>query len=471
MEPHAEEGLCSVSSDPLWPAVARALARGSRMAAPGPSGLRSELLGETLGYKPLAGSIASALVCVLDHYLDGRVPRSSVDNRLFLLPKNKGGVRPIGARERLTSLASRLAAGPLREELEGTASELGQLGMSAAGTQRAAARVHDASRRGFHVLSLDVRNAFNAVSRRAILAALPLDSAARKLVVSLYDGPCYYRSAAPGPTVEASAGVVQGDPLAAMLFANAMAGFLARAATRTRSTHQSVSFTPCPPLSPPAAGASPPSRAPTPQGHWVAFADDVYIMSTSVEWAEMFAVSLQLELSRVGLEVAKGQDKTAILRAPGSSGYSYRSPWMSEWVAEVTWLRCLGVPCAGPTDDGKGAVRTAVDAKIAKATRAVALLRLLEHPQHILAALRVAGSWSRCEYLLSQVPEWAFDDRAVDALAAADLIALGSALGPHGTTTTAHVQSLKQHSQSTLGGSDSAGPHTSSNLPGATPRH
>ena len=200
------------------------------MAAPGPSGLRSELLGEVLGYKPLAAPIATALVCVVDHYLDGRVPRSSVDNRLFLLPKpNKKGKRPIGARERLTSLAARLAAGPLREELEPTAAQLGQLGMSDAGTQRTAARVHGAVRDGLHVLSVDVENAFNAVSRRAVLAALPVTSAARPLVLALYGAPCYYRSPGTGPTIEASAGVVQGD-LAAMLFATTMARILERTA-------------------------------------------------------------------------------------------------------------------------------------------------------------------------------------------------------------------------------------------------
>ena len=415
MGPQAEEGLRRATRDPFWPAIAKALARGSRMAAPGPSGLRSEHLGEILGYKPLAGPIAAALTCVIDFYLDGRVPRSSVDNRLFLLPKqNKGGVRPIGARERLTSLASRLAAGPLREELEGTACNLGQLGMSAAGTQRAAARVHDATRKGYHVLSLDVKNAFNAVSRRAVLHALPEHSSARKLVMALYDGPAYYRSAPPGPTIEATAGVVQGDPLAAMLFANCMAQLLARAATRATRLDANAHFTPCPPAGgpPPAPPTTPAaSAAAAPYGHWVAFADDVYIMSPSVRGAELFAVSLQQELLDVGLEVAKGRDKTAILRAPDGDDHTHRSPWMEEWVAEVGWLRCLGVPCAGrdggggnPTAAGKQAVREQVNLKLAEATRAVTTLCRLEHPQHILTGLRLAGAWSRSEYLLSQVP-------------------------------------------------------------------
>ena len=432
----AEEALRSMTPDPFWPFIARALARSSRMAAPGPSGLRSEHLGEVLGYKPLAGSIAAALTCVIDHYLDGRVPRSSADNRLFLLPKPNGGTRPIGARERLTSLSSRLAAGPLREELEGSASGSGQLGMSAAGTQRAAARIHDATRQGYHILSLDVKNAFNSISRRAVLHALPQESCARKLVVSLYDGPCYYRSAPPGPTIEATSGVVQGDPLAAMLFANAMAQVLVRAATKARLLSPPAVFTPCPPT-----GTS--DTAPAPHGHWIAFADDVYIMSKSVKQAELFALALQRELLLVGLEVAKGKDKTAILRAPEGDDRAHRSAWMMEWVAEVDWLRCLGVPCAGligpssePTDAGKRAVCDEVNRKLGEVTRAVLNLRRLEHTQHILTALRLAGAWCRAEYLLSQVATWAYDDAAVETLAAADVAVLASALGPHGTRLT-----------------------------------
>ena len=427
LAPRAEEGLSGISADPFWPAIARALARGSRMAAPGPSGLRSEFLGEILGYKPLAAPIAAALTCVIDQYLAGQVPRSSIDTRMFLLPKSKGGIRPIGARERLTSLAARLAAGPLRDELEGPARALGQLGMSPAGTQRAAARVHDASRRGQHVLSLDERNAFNAISRRAVLAALPLSSVARPLVMRLYRDACYYRSAAPGPTIQASAGVVQGDPLAAMLFANAMAGILVGAADDARQ--HDVTFTPCPPLVDSPALAQQPAL--DGGGSWVAFADDVYIMSDRVEWAEIFAKALQNKLAGVGLELAKGHGKTAILRAPGPSAL-YTSAWMKEWVAEVTWLRCLGVPCAGPTDSGKRAVRDEVASKVCEASRAVSVLRLLDHPQHILTALRMAGAWSRCEYLLSQAPDWSFDASVVDELAAADLGLLAAALGPHG---------------------------------------
>lgn len=423
LRPEFESRLAELSDDPFWPAIARSLARGSRMSAPGPSGLRSEHLIEVLGHKALAREIADALTCVLSYYHVGAIPSSSVDNRLFLQPKPSGGVRPIGARERLTSLAARLAAGPLRDELEGPACEMGQLGLSAAGTHRVAARLHRAVLLGHHIISMDVKNAFNAVSRRAVLHELPGDSAARPIAVALYGTACHYRPAQ-GDAIQATAGVVQGDPLAALLFANAMARIMHRARERTRIAYR-IDVVPSAPVHelPPAA-----TMPPGVDGFYVSFADDSYVIAPSLSVAERYARSLQVELGRVGLELANGRDKTAVLRALTRPDADYSSEWLSTWVAETTSLRCLGVPLGQETEAGWAEVRAAVAGKVDESAKAVLALTHLRHPQFLMTGLRLAGSWSRCEYMLSQVPAWAVAPDACDTLAAADVEVLAAAL-------------------------------------------
>ena len=74
-------------------------------------------------------------------------------------------------------------------------------------------------------MSLDLRNAFNEVSRGFVLAALPADAIGGTLARSLYstDTPVMIRTPGGRVTLECTRGVVQGCPLAAALFAYAIA--------------------------------------------------------------------------------------------------------------------------------------------------------------------------------------------------------------------------------------------------------
>ena len=426
--------------EPWRQACGAALTKCGRLASPGPSGLRAEHIRSALACRALQAEVMDAWAEVVDGLCAGFVPATLKDGRLFLLPKRGDGLRPVGAGEVLRNVACRVALPQLLESLKERAEELGQWGMSECGAQRAAARIHAARTAGRHVLSVDLSNAFNCISRRYLVGAIPPSAAGRSLVVALYGGPTTMRT--PGGRIElpCTRGVIQGCPLAAALFAYAVAvgpirtaradageGTVATAGP-ARATGQGVTA----PSGPPPPRGQPPgsdrrhdlSRADPINNHdeggpalqddcpvidtW--FADDGHLAFRGDAWgaAATYGRALERRFRDVGLEIAVGADKTALLEAENADA---RPPgdtaaWIRDRAAVVESLRCLGVPLAGRA--GRAQARTKVEKVFHDAAATSRSIRLLQHPQHIVSATRLAGTWSRVAYITGLVPPGAY---------------------------------------------------------------
>ncbi len=433
---HAETGdSVATTGQTRWRrAVLGALAAAGRCAQPGPSGLRAEHVREALAYKPLHERITSALELVVDLLCSGVVPAAMRDTRLFAIPKPGGaGVRPVGACELLRNLAARVALPALSRQLAAQDAPLGQYGAAQFGTQRVASCVHAAVRSNMHVLSLDLRNAFNSVSRRAVLAAVPTDNPAFPLTHALYNGPLWMRSPSrSAPPLESQAGVIQGCPLAAVLFAHTLiTGPVARA--REDVASHAVRACPAPPCPSPADESAELPRELRRQARgervfdaW--YADDGFLLSHSLDAINRLAAAIATRCRDIGLEVATGVGKTKLLTASHDTTVPPGS-WLHTNSSRADMLTCLGVPCSRP---GDRAAATAIAQSVADICEDVRGIERLRDPQHIVQALAVAGTWSRAHHIISLAPATSLDMTTLtNELDRADLQVLRSALHPH----------------------------------------
>ena len=136
-------------------------------------------------------------------------------------------------RRRSGRLAAHVVNAELVRQVGPRLAAQGQLCLSAFGTQLSHRRIKRAAAYGLHILALDLKNAFNAVSRDAILRALdalaadadnPVDPALLALTRRLYTHPTMLRvTGTAGETISSRRGVVQGCPLSMTLFALALA--------------------------------------------------------------------------------------------------------------------------------------------------------------------------------------------------------------------------------------------------------
>lgn len=420
-------------------AVQKALSCCGRLSAPGLSGLRAEHVRAALCYRPLSGAVSDALASVVDGVCSGAVSAGLRSCRLFGIPKPSGpGVRPIGIGELLRNLACRVTLPLIVATLEPGAAAAGQLGMSTAGTQRGAARVHGMLRRGWLVCSIDVTNAFNAFSRAEILRHLPAGLVGHALIRALYGcGPTAMH--VPGfvdAVIPCDRGVIQGCVLAAALFASALVrGPVAAARADVDGCVAPAAPTQTPGV--PGSDALPlpaaPGAAGAPDVADVWFADDGHVgcPPDSVPLLEEYMSALEIRLRDVGLRVAVGPRKTAVV-AP--AGFDLpEGGWLSRHATSVDALHCLGVPAGRFDEAGERAATAMTLAVFQKAANVVTGLARLEHPQHILTCLRLGGTWSRVAFLAAMTP---YAPLAVDSACltceAADAGVLSHALGPFG---------------------------------------
>ena len=68
-------------------------------------------------------------------------------------------------------------------------------------------------------------------------------------------------------------------------------------------------------------------------------------MSHSVEALDRYARALALEFGAIGLTVAVGETKTAILCPAGADGVPPACAWIRQYASVVSHLRGLGIPC------------------------------------------------------------------------------------------------------------------------------
>ena len=201
-------------------------------AAGGPSGWTFEHVIAAVDSSTAAFSAALAFINLM---LSGELPRHSglLDSTLIGLTKPDGSVRPIAIGEVWYRLATQCIITVVADE--GRALAPLQLGVGVPGGAEAfahGARAALLADPEAYLLTLDVENAFNSVSRSAIFEAVQ-DRVPQllKFVQWAYGGhtDLHIMGAAPGtPPVQSQTGVRQGDPLGPLLFALALQGPLER---------------------------------------------------------------------------------------------------------------------------------------------------------------------------------------------------------------------------------------------------
>ena len=210
-------------------AIARALRSFPSDTAAGPSGLRVQHLWEACA----AGSTEALLqqLCgVVSLLAQGQacpaVAPSLAGASLVALPKPTGGVRPIAVGEILRRLTAKCLMEAVRDDARQHFAPV-QLGVAIPGGAEAA--VHTArawydrnkGQPGKVLVKLDFKNAFNLVSRQAVLDA----AAARFPALTRWVAWCYKQPSElhfGSAHLLSAGGVQQGDPLGPLLFAGAL---------------------------------------------------------------------------------------------------------------------------------------------------------------------------------------------------------------------------------------------------------
>ena len=327
-------------------AIAEGVASLTLRSAPGPSGLRPELL------KSLFGVDADAVCELVRQIAAGTAPSWLRDARGIALRKAGGGVRPVCVGEVLRRLAGRVIASgvtplvPLPH----------QLCMRADGCGAGAAAVLAALEKGQgeHVAYvLDIANAFNTAHRDVLLAATgntPLAPYARWA----YGSPSAVLLAGE-PDIASARGVHQGDPCGPLVFALLLEALLGLGAERRVFVS--------------------------------AFADDLVVVGGEAECARAVE-DIAAVLGGAGLLLNKSKSYVWPQAACRPQGFA-EAP---------DTLVVLGVPIAGQ-------VGAWLRAKAQKVETDLGALAELQHPQGELSILRACGPASKVAHLLRSVPD------------------------------------------------------------------
>ena len=223
-----------LAAQPLAPvlvpdAVARALRSFPADTAAGPSGLRVQHLREACASgssEALLQQLCGVVGLLAQGQACAAVAPSLAGASLVALPKPNGGVRPIAVGEILRRLTAKCLMEAVRDEARQHFAPV-QLGVATAGGAEAAVHTarawheRNAGHTGKILVKLDFKNAFNLVSRQAVLDSAALRfPALTRWVIWCYKQPSELHF---GQTHLLSAGgVQQGDPLGPLLFASAL---------------------------------------------------------------------------------------------------------------------------------------------------------------------------------------------------------------------------------------------------------
>jgi hypothetical protein len=448
-------------TDRVW-TLAR---RMGRFSAAGPCGLsRDLLLAMASGNSGRAHALRTYWADVVDLVVDGRVtgPWVTDSDIVFLRKKDKDSLRPVGMGSLVRRVAGKLVAHHLTVTHRGTLESTGQFGVAEAGTGRVTRQVLHSLARGMHVLQLDMSNAFNSISRGAVLRTVQPDSPAYPLVHTLYGAPSHGRVAqaptavgAPPDVITISQGVVQGCPLGPILFALAlepvrdaavrsMVEFRAsRAQGRYPSPEAPGSSQPSPrraahditisaaddhntsssdesntlrprdgeaATSRAAADQPPPDCAPfgLAASH-PAYFDDIHCVSPDFDELLQWLSTYSEHAATVGLSF--NPSKCVLLHATADPVSSRARVDLLRRVTAKDAILVMGTPvCAvqGRSPDARKALDGLWAEATSKAASRTRLIAELEHPQLMARALELACGWTRIQQKLGAA--W-FDQR------------------------------------------------------------
>ncbi|KAJ9441554.1 hypothetical protein DIPPA_03463 [Diplonema papillatum] len=213
--------------DVSWGIVIKTLRALPRGTAPGPSGLSAQHL---LDLVSPGSPIRAPLVAVIARIATGSLPDEARPHgfgaRLVALEKKDGGLRPIACGEVLRRMAAKILARDksVVQAVKPILERCGQTGVgmkSGADAMVCAMRcVGEAYRRdgqGRGILKVDLQNAFNKVSREAILQAVA-ESAPGLLPYAIAAYGRRSRLSFGEEVVWSECGVQQGDPLGPLFF-------------------------------------------------------------------------------------------------------------------------------------------------------------------------------------------------------------------------------------------------------------
>ena len=369
----APSAMQQVSARKWREKVWAALCETAPCAAPGPSALRREHI-QAAAMIPSA-RIRERLADVIGAICAGMVPRDDhfvTGSTLSPVPKKEpGDFRPIGVGEILRRTAARIGLKLLLDQVGPTLHDKRQFGASRDGGHNVYQTIRRCAADGQFVVGIDLANAFCTVDRDRVLDTVRDLHDIRPLVEGLYGNDANMALRATGETIVSDRGVVQGCPLAALLFAMTIQPAIDEARSQLAATGLSVTD--------------------------VWYADDGTAASHSAPALDIFLRYLGAAMANRGLTLSS---KKAHFIAPADLEDDHIDvKLLATHAVRVPLIVCVGLPvCPRGQPDAETLIAHHFDEVVAGATDVVTTLKRLEHPQHIVQALALAGTWSRLQY-------------------------------------------------------------------------
>ena len=405
--------------------VLEAVRRLGKGSAAGPCGLRRDILLPLLDCRSLLKSYAR----LVDLALAGRIHDPYlIGSSLELIPKKAGGARPLGMGSILRRVCGKLAARAAVAGIRAVTEPQLQFALSEAGTMRLFHKVRAAAAHGQLIVSMDIENAFNTIDRDFVMAVIERHAGPARAFAEVCYGvpsPIHARLPTwPGPShdgpppddmsLEAgldgrmhvgfhtNRGVIQGCPMAPLLFAAAMAELTAEC----RGASDEVTI--------------------------CSFQDDVFLIGTDGNELLKSFEAVATALVARGMSLSASKCHTL---APSPNWTSNVCSDLLAKASQVPTLKCMGGPIVGKADpDGPKRLSDEWDAVARGVSDAVHSLRHLTNPQHVVRALQQAGGWSRIQYFASL--GGGLEDGHLRTIEEADCLMLTRALGALGPLMT-----------------------------------
>ena len=327
------------------------------------------------------GGLDDAVADVIDHIVAGRVRGPFLtDSVLGMIP-----YRPIGIGEIFRRISARLIASEMRARYGWSLEAAGQYGQATEGT----ARAHDLVRQDVQdtktVYQLDIVNAFNTLERAPMIEAIPIDDPAATLIHQLYGSQNDLVIPSLRTRFTQSRGVVQGCPIAGLLFSITLMGPI----QRINAAHPST------------------------MSRW--YADDGHVTTNTIEELDRYMRELGPALGKIGLTLAP--EKCRLLTSVTSLQGAQQSIVGSDQITGV--LQVLGGPVVARSNTTKTKIiDDDWERRLQKVRSSVGRLKLFKHPQLVVRALSLTGAWSRVEHAATLA---ALDGRQIPQEVLADL--------------------------------------------------